>query len=279
MDIKKVLNQIYQQLPPQPALAFAVEAGDDDIFGNKLGGTPYFPKSMEYPLGKRGEFKGQPLLLLAQLNFERLPHIPDFPTTGILQFFIAGDDLYGMNCNTSEDQVEQDNFRVIYHAHIITDESQLLHARELPQAKVEETLLPFTGIYKLLPQEPRLMPPTLCDQRFEDIYEQLRQDSLKDGAGEEIPAFTDVEEDFDQLFEAHFPDAVIGGYPLFTQFDPRMGELEKLDTLLFELNSVLNRERGIDICWGDAGTGSFFIQREKLKALDFSCVLYNYDCY
>ena len=55
-------------------------------------------------------------------------------------------------------------------------------------------------------------------------------------------------------------------------------DMEKLDTLLFELNSVFELKKGIDICWGDAGTGSFFIQREKLKDLDFSCVLYNYDC-
>ena len=102
---------------------------------------------------------------------------------------------------------------------------------------------------------------------------------MRDGSGEVIPAISELEEeDFNQLFGAVFPNAVIGGYPMFTQYDPRTGKLEKLDTLLFELNSVFDPEKGIDICWGDAGTGSFFIQREKLKELDFSCVLYNYDC-
>ena len=279
MDIEKLLKRIYQQLPPQPALAFTVEPGDDDLFENKIGGTPYFPKNMEYPRGKRGAYKNQPLLLLAQLNFERLPHIPDFPTTGILQIFIAGDDLYGMSCDTNDEQVKQDNFRVIYHRHVVSDESQLLCAQDVPRAEVEEELLPFTGIYHLLPQEPGLMPPSMYDHRFEAVYDQLREESLKDGSGEIIPDVTELEEaEWNQLFGPDFPNAVIGGYPLFTQYDPRSGELEKLDTLLFELNSVFDLKKGIDICWGDAGTGSFFIQREKLKDLDFSCVLYNYDC-
>ena len=30
--------------------------------------------------------------------------------------------------------------------------------------------------------------------------------------------------------------------------------------------------------WGDSGTGTFMIPMEKLKALDFSDVIYNFDC-
>lgn len=31
--------------------------------------------------------------------------------------------------------------------------------------------------------------------------------------------------------------------------------------------------------WGDSGICGFFINREKLKELDFSDVIYNWDCY
>ena len=31
--------------------------------------------------------------------------------------------------------------------------------------------------------------------------------------------------------------------------------------------------------WGDCGVGNFFINAEDLKRLDFSNVLYNWDCY
>ena len=33
------------------------------------------------------------------------------------------------------------------------------------------------------------------------------------------------------------------------------------------------------IMWGDGGIGNFFIQEDKLKQLDFSSVLYNWDCF
>ncbi|ETJ18863.1 hypothetical protein Q604_UNBC18576G0001, partial [human gut metagenome] len=31
--------------------------------------------------------------------------------------------------------------------------------------------------------------------------------------------------------------------------------------------------------WGDGGVCNFFINKDKLKNLDFSDVLYNWDCY
>ena len=41
---------------------------------------------------------GAPLYLLAQINFEQIPHIKDFPEKGLLQIFISGDDgVYGIN--------------------------------------------------------------------------------------------------------------------------------------------------------------------------------------
>ena len=34
--------------------------------------------------------------------------------------------------------------------------------------------------------------------------------------------------------------------------------------------------KNIGVMWGNVGVGNFFINREKLKALDFSDVLYNW---
>ena len=62
-----------------------------------------------------------------------------------------------------------------------------------------------------------------------------------------------------------------GGYPFFTQSDPRSADDGEI--LLFQLNSVK------DIMWGDAGVANFFIDREALKNRDFSHVMYNWDCY
>ena len=278
MDIEKILTRVNDLLPPMPAVRFSLERGETDIFDSKIGGTPYFPKDMEYPVGKKNTFDGQPLTLLAQLNFNELPAIPDFPTKGILQFFIAADDLYGMSPNFGEDIVKQENFRVIYHEDIVTDKSKLLSADEIPKYSGDgECYLPFVGEYKLKAHEPESMPATAYDFRFADAFVK----SYNEFADEPVGDFWDIDEDITEpLFESEdTPDAVIGGYPVFTQDDPRTPQsMAEYDVLLFELDSAYDDETGVDIMWGDNGTGSFMIPRESLKKLDFSNVLYNYDC-
>ena len=70
----------------------------------------------------------------------------------------------------------------------------------------------------------------------------------------------------------------LGGYPYFTQSDPRPGQYEDLDVLLFQLDSDGNKEVGDLVLWGDCGVANFFISREALKRRDFSRVCYNWDC-
>ena len=75
----------------------------------------------------------------------------------------------------------------------------------------------------------------------------------------------------------------MGGYPYFTQEDPRInaGELANLDVLLFQLDSeMLPRKQGGGdlVLWGDCGVCNFFINREALRRRDFSWVCYNWDC-
>ena len=278
MDVKQLLEKTYEYLPPVPAIKLTVETGEPGLFDSKIGGTPYFPKDMEYPTGKKNVFEGQPLVLLAQLNFDKLPKIPDFPEKGMLQFFIAADDLYGMSTEYGEGMTRQDNFRIIYHENIITDESKLLSKDEIPKYSGDkECYLPFRGEYMLTAEQPSSVPPTMWDHRFGDAFVR----AYNELADEPVEDMWDIDDEItDEVYDMiDFPDAVIGGYPVFTQDDPRMSEdVADCDTLLFELDSVYNTEHGIDILWGDMGTGSFMIPREKLKALDFSRVLYNYDC-
>ena len=69
----------------------------------------------------------------------------------------------------------------------------------------------------------------------------------------------------------------IGGYPDFTQNDPREEHDELKDyILLFQLQSEW--EDGIEIIWGDLGVGGFFIHPDDLAKLDFSKVAYSWDC-
>ncbi len=272
--VEKAWEKVHELLPPQPIIGFSVEEDEEElsVFDSKLGGTPYFPKDMEYPCARSGDWQGEPLALLAQLNFEKLPHIPDFPTKGILQFFIAPDDCYGYNY---KDCTRQDNFRVIYHETILTDETKLLSAEDLPDFR--GSCLPFSGEYGLDAYE-KMMMTNRQYREYQDAFVKCYNEL----ADEPIDDFWDL--DNKQLNELDMyddinPDAWISGYPFFVQNDPRDVDesLSDCDVLLFELNST---EFGDPIVsWGDLGTGSFFIPRERLKKLDFSRVLYNQDCY
>ena len=278
MELEQMISRVDELLPPQPAIRLTISNGECTVFDSKLGGTPYFPKDMEYPRGKKNKFEGQPLLLLAQLNFEQIPNIPDFPTKGILQFFIAADDLYGMSPDYGEEMAHQHNFRVIYHENIITDTSLLLSEDEIPAPEVDDMYMPFTGEFKLTAGEPEKMQANIFDFRFGDAFVK----AYNEFADEPVEELWDIDDSItDPLYDKtdDFPNAVIGGYPIFTQDDPRCVEdVADCDVLLFELDSYYNTEIGIDIMWGDSGTGSFMIPRDRLKALDFSRVLYNYDC-
>ena len=61
-----------------------------DIKSSKFLGMPYLPVGTDYPKDKDGKL----LILWAQLNFSEIPHIPDYPEKGILQFFVSADGWY-----------------------------------------------------------------------------------------------------------------------------------------------------------------------------------------
>jgi len=68
----------------------------------------------------------------------------------------------------------------------------------------------------------------------------------------------------------------LGGYPGFTQQDPRLREDggTDFDQLLLQLGSIADAP----LCWGDCGVGVFLIPSENLSRADFSRVFYTWDC-
>ena len=270
-EFNKILKKVDEIEKPLPTIQFDISNQKPTIFNSKIGGMAYFPKDMEYPKGECGDFKDKPLVLLAQINFEEIPNINPFPEKGILQFFIAADDLYGMNW---KDLTTQKNFRIIYHKDIIKDESKLLNF--MPK-DIDYSMLPFKGEYKIMPNNPETMYADMNIEAFNDAFEKCSKEVL----GEEYSIY-DLEDEFEEkLYDRNSRASVfIGGYPFFTQSDPRYrSEIMDCNIVLLEIDSLYDKENNIDIMWGDAGTGVFLIPREKLRNLDFSKVVYNYDCY
>lgn len=100
---------------------------------------------------------------------------------------------------------------------------------------------------------------------------------------EEWPELEDLNIDVFNILEKELTALVsetqIGGYGYFTQWDPRTEDhLSEYNVVLLQIDTDYGADE-YTIMWGDGGIGNFFIQEDKLKQLDFSSVLYNWDCF
>ncbi|MDR2750272.1 MAG: DUF1963 domain-containing protein, partial [Clostridiales bacterium] len=185
--------------------------------------------------------------------------LPDFPTSGILQFFIADDDLYGADFDHLN---VQSGFRVVYHDRITKSISD---PPLIPLT--EDSYFPFDGEFALSGSLVRQPMPS-SDFRFEDTVMALYKSLISKKAG-----IDDIDIDTWERIAQSVQESGhrIGGYPFFTQEDPRRTG-DSRTVLLLQVDSIGG------VCWGDAGVANFFISPEKLKARDFSDVIYNWDC-
>ncbi len=247
----------------------------DDVFTSKVGGRAYWPEhaALTYPSSP----DEKPLALLAQIRLDELPPTvaqalgakspigPTWPTQGLLQFFIANNDLLGANF---ESPTAQTHFRVIHWP-------QLEACGATPDVAAE-----FGSDTNMLPMQ----SSGALRMRFEagtetvgpaahgfakalggDLFASIRSWAQAHGV------------DADDLGEALFDTTErgghrLGGHPHFTQDDPRSGDTENWH-LLFQLDSDEH------LLWGDCGVANFFIADSALARGDFSQVLYNWDCH
>ncbi len=281
LKAEKFWEELKKEFPTRQKIELKPYRGETTVFDSKFGGVPYMPKSMEYPTVKKGDCEGNPLRFLAQLNFEKLPHIEGFPEKGILQFFAGcdDDDLYGMDF---ENQFEQNSFRIIYHENIIEDESQLMSEEDMPE--FEDDYYPVDSEFALKVSEPVQAVLSSNDYRFDKAalksYNRAFGTNFKNFYGEDSLCKND-DEFLEYICETDgSAGSCIGGFPHFTQDDPRTKDnYAKCDILLLQIDSQYeSNDGGDEIMWGDCGVANFFISAEDLAKRDFSNVLYNWDC-
>jgi uncharacterized protein YwqG len=231
---------------------------------SKLGGKPWLPEGSSLPTAD----DGKPLTFLAQINFGEMPPIDGFPTQGVLQFFILGDDYYGANIDSdfSEDALSmQRHFRVVYWPDVNRELAQIdvpIDAADaLPFDPEAECAMVFEAAEAPMSAGDVGIEALLGVDLFRIGEEYAKENSLDDG------------EVVDAVFNCL--DGMghkVGGYPGFTQDDPRSENTEYV--LLFQLDT----DDDIGMMWGDTGIANFFIPRDNLKRGDFSRVMYNWDC-
>ena len=225
------------------------------LWQSKFGGLPYLPKGYDYPKAANGDY----LYLLAQINFAEVPTLEGFPDKGILQFFIAPSDSYGLDY---DDPKLQNTFRVVYFADVEKDETNLVTDFSfLPEIEDIYTM-PFEGCCQVTFQS-GYAPISAVDYKF-DLF------PLFEDGYEEI-----AEEYFDKFcLEQH----QLGGYPNFTQDDPRGYREENQESYILLFQMCSERNEAIDICWGDVGIANFFTRPSDMAKRDFTSIWYNWDC-
>ncbi|MDE5770593.1 MAG: DUF1963 domain-containing protein [Ruminococcus sp.] len=114
----------------------------------------------------------------------------------------------------------------------------------------------------------------------EEIEEKFVKNEYDDNEYDDFPVSRECGMSFEKFENPKsYTGHKVGGYPFFTQFDPRynMENGNYYDFLLFQLDTDYIGKEDL-VMWGDSGVGNFFINSEKLKKRDFSDVLYNWDC-
>ncbi|MDE6035603.1 MAG: DUF1963 domain-containing protein [Ruminococcus sp.] len=231
----------------KPSMEITLTDTKPSIFESKVGGLGYIPHDKDFPTNSNGN----QLRLLAQIDCSEI-QLEEFPKKGLLQFWLTGDELYGCDF---DNPTNQDDFRVIYYPEVdkTVTEDEIRNKIVNIEDYNDKYFLPVSRE---------------CGMSFETSEDRyIDYDAIEDDYDDEEDSYDD------ERWTENFYSKV-GGYPTFTQYEPRDEQQQKeYDFLLFQLDSEFEK-----VLWGDMGIGNFFISSEKLKKLDFSDVLYNWDC-
>lgn len=225
---------------------------------SKVGGEPFWPADQPVPT----DSEGNNLFFLAQINFAEMPPLEPFPKKGLLQFWIADDDGFGLDFDNGENQAD---FRVVFYPDFDAENPGERRTDFAYLKKMQDMPIPVGATY-LIEYEPVTEIVPMTDYRF---TQKFGADFFTQFGDEEWT----IQEELEETLLA--PGHKIGGYAHFTQEDPRVLMPNDPMILLFQLDS----DDEIDCAWGDDGVANFFIREKDLRAGDFSRVIFNWDCY
>lgn len=273
-QVEAIVGRINEQTR-RKALRLRVEPDRrPSLFDSKFGGLPYWDDSMEYP----EDIMGEKLVLLAQINLEDAGGHSLLPRSGLLQFFVRQDEVYGC---TFDDGTGADSYCVVWHETIdrtVTPEA--VREMGIPSSEDElgcEVPLPVSRELAVSIEQAEV-PMGMEDYRFEELFRKAAAE-----LGIELPEKKHLFMMIPDEWDSEYPNPNEGhwmlGYPYFIQFDPRGGDdMSGFDIQLLQIDSEYGKGLGYEIMWGDAGVCNFFISSEALEERDFSRVMYTWDC-
>jgi uncharacterized protein YwqG len=234
---------------------------------SKVGGAPYRLQGRPWPVTL--DEKAAPLAFLVQINYGELNAkgvLADHPTQGLLQVFVSNNEFYGASAEHLGHLDPNPDYR-LYRVTYIADVAENAAALDASFPDIPENPNGYTLPYDFrnetalsgIPDEEMI---TACDVGASAVMG-IKFDDYSD------PAVAAVR---DALWDVAVSGHKVGGYPNFTQTDPRKAKDDHI--LLVQLDS----DSALGLMWGDVGIANFFIRPADLKARDFSRVAFNWDC-
>lgn len=283
----------FARMRPNPEVA----AEDISPISSYVGGYPFIPVPADgsmadlWPSYEIGEDDGsgatswedhrcEAMFFLCQINFAEAPPLPGYPTEGMLQWFVGGDNgAYGQTYGEPTSGFDGLHVRW-YSAEDLTRPALAppTHAVLSPTYDdgTSEGPLSITG-------------PVAVTFTAEDGLPSSTE--VLDGDHPADPALGKLTHTVIQRSEAAEADAYdlyggegastfgagdrIGGYGFYVQGDPRAQHPDRARSLLIQLDS----EHGFFTMWGDYGTGQLFGDPTALADGDTSSLWWDWSCY
>lgn len=280
------------------------------ITDSHLGGVPYVPHDGQIPTDN----DGNQLWLCAQINFAQMPHMDNFPESGLLQIFL--EDWHFGDFGLEDSGVAQDYWKVVYYPEI--DETVTMEECQAEMAVLWEDAkrsnmprpankfdlqdirqghdflwrcpdVPLKVDFQNVEQE----GVNKEDFRFDTFFAAALKKHLPDADSEEFMPYKlrdDTPEEREALNKIYRQiqngGCKMGGYPNYLQDDPRLydeGEgWADCDTLLIQLYDDTYDYPQEDIgdmdLYLNGGPLNFIIRAQDLKNRDFSRVLAQWAC-
>jgi len=242
------------------------------ITGSKIGGKPYWPAGMEYPVDPQGK----KMLMIMQVNCQEAELKAPLPEQGMLQWFISvnPDLMYGCRGNFDE---EGNGFKIIYHPTIVDAAPPV----DVPTHDTVDSMLSPVKREVALDCVPQATAMGVSDGRFNHLFGDVARKLTGIDLDGQMWSEELSNEDclhLERNLGMKRPCHQMLGYPVYTQDEARR-DIDRHDTLLFQLDSQFsttdNREL---VMWGDMGSGFIFINHDDLAARDFSRAYYCWDC-
>lgn len=238
-----------------PLMACRPQAGPPSTRADesRLGGWPGWPEGEALP----EDTSGRPMLFLCQINFAEMPPLEPFPADGLMQVFVASDDLYGC----AFPSLDRQGFTVLYRP----DPAGLTTIDPYAGGEPELTVLQGDLHRQGRPiafERQEMVPPPAHYLIAAQIDAMWRQDKSADY------------DRIDEYCDGHKgPEMYLGGYPRFVQSDIRTPDhLADYDQVVMQFGAPDG------MMWGDVGEACFLMRRQDLKNRAFETAIYNWDC-